>query len=53
MSQSKRLHKTYSKNSTESAIKCVKNEGVSIKQAAQLFEIKRTTLLNPLKNYKC
>lgn len=36
----------------KSAIKFVKNKGVSIKRAAQLFGINRTTLLNHLKNYK-
>ncbi|KAJ8964226.1 hypothetical protein NQ314_005055 [Rhamnusium bicolor] len=53
MSQSKRPYKTYSKDRMESAVNCVKNDGVSIKRAAEMFTINRTTLMNHVKNYQC
>ncbi|KAJ8939583.1 hypothetical protein NQ314_011080 [Rhamnusium bicolor] len=37
----------------ESAVNCVKNDGVSIKRAAEMFAINRNTLINHVKNYKC
>ncbi|KAJ8951729.1 hypothetical protein NQ318_012580 [Aromia moschata] len=53
MSQSKRHYKTYSSDSMDSAIKRVKNDGLSVKRAAELYGINRTTLLNHIRNYKC
>lgn len=53
MSQSKRAYKTYSKEAMESAVNCVRNDGTSVKRAAEMFGINRTTLLNHTNNYKC
>ncbi|KAJ8927399.1 hypothetical protein NQ314_020178 [Rhamnusium bicolor] len=53
MSQSKRLYETYSEDRMESAVNCIKNDGVSIKRAVEMFAINRTTLMNHVKNYKC
>lgn len=49
----KRGYKTYSKESMDSALNCIRNEGISTKRAAELFGINRTTLMNHLKHFKC
>ena len=43
----------YSGEAMENAIKEVKENGLSIKQAAFLCGVNRTTLMNHLKQYRC
>lgn len=53
MQQTKRAYRTFSDERMQSAVNCIRNEGVSIKRASEMYAINRTTLMNHVKNYKC
>ncbi|KAG5864519.1 hypothetical protein JTB14_000838, partial [Gonioctena quinquepunctata] len=43
----------YSSDSLKKALDCLKTGGISVKRAANLYNIDRSTLINHLKNHKC
>ncbi|KAJ8942948.1 hypothetical protein NQ314_009861 [Rhamnusium bicolor] len=49
----RRKYKSYNEESMKNTVSQVKNGTLSVKRAAEIYGINRSTLINHLKNYKC